>query len=132
MNPETSFIQAVHRRLKQLPEPPFIYKTADRFTNGIPDVLYIGPNGTPLWVEYKIHPNKVTPIQQVMLDTLHNYQQNAAIFTRMNMDSYTTTIKSKHIMRVDEQPWRWIAHQLGYSDATTQTTWAQRRRMDGG
>jgi len=111
-NPETRFIQRIHRRLKQLPNPPLIRKNADRFTQGWPDVLYISPQGTSLWVEYKVHPNKPTPLQQETLTMLYAYHQNIAIITQKPQ---TCTIYNGQTTFDDAAPWAWITHQLGYS-----------------
>jgi hypothetical protein len=118
-NPETRFIQSVHRRLKQLPEPPIIRKIADRFTQGWPDVLYIGPSGICLWVEYKVHPNKPTALQSETINMLCAYKQKTAIITK-TPTSCMIFDGTDH--NDNAEPWGWIAHQLGYLDyASTKT-----------
>lgn len=111
-NPESLFIQSVHRRLKQLSEPPIIRKLADRFTQGWPDVLYIGVSGQTLWVEYKVHPNKTSPLQKETISTLRKYRQNIAVITKMPTD-YAIHNGETNIQHAT--PWTWIAEQLGYS-----------------
>jgi hypothetical protein len=115
-NPETLFIQRIHRRLKLLRPPPIIRKLSDRFTRSWPDVLYIGPTGLCLWVEYKVHPNKVTKLQKETLKMLTSYQQKTAIITQQKT---TTLIEESGQQQFTDTPWCWITSQLGYYDAST-------------
>ncbi len=126
-NPETRFIQSVHRRLKQLPEPPIIRKIADRFTQGWPDVLYISPSGL-LWVEYKVHPNKATALQLETISMLNRYNQKTAIITKTPTGC---TIDHNSTIEATATPWSWITHQLGYhTHADAQTRRPKRLGLD--
>ena len=117
--PETAFIQTVHRRLKKQTNPPLIKKLADRFTNGLPDVLYISPSGITLWVEYKVHPNKTTPIQQLTLEILMAYHQRVAVITKTPNSSQIFDGVYQHD---NDKPWDWILDQLGYNHTATTTS----------
>ncbi len=119
IKPETAFIQTVHRQLKKLTPPPLIKKLADRFTNGLPDVLYISPSGVCLWVEYKVAPNKLTALQQTTLETLMTYQQKIATITKTPQG---VLIHDGRCTLIDNQPWLWITTQLEYPNATAPTT----------
>ena len=57
MQPEASFRQRVHRRLKKADPMRVIHIQSMEAGNGTPDYYYEAP-GTHLWVEYKVHPNK--------------------------------------------------------------------------
>ncbi len=112
-NPESRFIQKIHRQLKKLSPAVFIWKTSERFSKGIPDVLYIGPSGSILWVEYKVHPNKPTALQTEMLRNLQSYEQKTAIITE---HPTSTLIHAPSGPIITNEPWVWIAHTLGYED----------------
>jgi len=119
IKPETAFIQVIHRHLKKQTNPPLIKKLADRFTNGLPDVLYISPSGITLWVEYKVHPRKATPIQRLTLETLMAYRQRIAIITKTPHGSHIFDGTNEYD---NNEPWCWILTQLGYPHATAETS----------
>jgi len=112
-NPESRFIQKIHRQLKKLEPAVFIWKTSERFSKGIPDVIYIGPSGIILWVEYKVFPNTPTALQHEMLNNLREYEQKTAIITQ---HPTTTMIHTPSGPINTNEPWVWIAHTLGYED----------------
>lgn len=80
---ESSFIQAIHRRL---PEDIHRWKINARFANGVPDAWYSGNRGD-LWVEYKYlsEPPKrpftprVSPLQLRWLDQRYKEGRNVAL-----------------------------------------------------
>lgn len=114
--PETIFIESVNKRLKKLKPPPLIKKIADRFTQGWPDVLYIGPFSYNLWVEYKVHPNKLTDIQRNIIQTLTNYDEHVVVITKYNENEATVNdylISPKDQITIVD-PAKWIAIELGY------------------
>jgi len=117
--PESRFILSIHRKLKRLSPPPIIRKIADRFTQGWPDVLYIGPSGTCLWVEYKVAPNKPTLLQQEKLTMLNQYQQKTAIITKMGTNCYIFSQKNYY---ETTNPDEWISTQLGYPYTKTKNS----------
>lgn len=111
--PESRFILSIHRRLKRLSPSPIIRKIADRFTQGWPDVLYIGPSGICLWIEYKVAPNKPTLLQQEKLTLLNQYKQKTAIITKMKTNCCIYTQQNCYEIK---NPDEWIATQLGYNN----------------
>lgn len=46
---EHSFVKSIHRKL---PKEIYVWKIADRYSGGVPDAMYAGPNGI-LFIEYK-------------------------------------------------------------------------------
>lgn len=114
--PESVFIESIHRKLKKLKPPPLIKKIADRFTQGWPDVYYIGPFSYNLWVEYKIHPNKLTDIQKNIIQTLTNYDEHVIVITKYEEHEYAINdflLNPKNQIIV-VNPADWIANELGY------------------
>lgn len=105
IKPESAFIQAINRQIRKHPDPPHSIKFADRFTNGLPDTLYIGKSGICLWVEYKVHPNKVTMIQLDTLNKLAAYNQRIAIITK---HPTKITINDGINTFEHDKPWQWI------------------------
>jgi len=108
--PETSFIQSIHQKLKKLADPPFIWKIATRFTNGLPDCLYIGKTGCCLWVEYKVYPNIASTLQLHQLAQLLAYNQKVSIITKTNAIITINTLQGPIITTLT--PWLWIADTL--------------------
>lgn len=113
--PESVFIESVHRKLKKLNPPVIIKKLADRFTQGWPDVYYIGPFSYNLWVEYKVYPNKLTELQKTIIHNLVNYDEHVAVITKLTNKIAVTdylVYPNDTIEIVD--PAQWIATELGY------------------
>ena len=80
---ESQFIRKIH---KLLPKEIWAWKTADRFTNGIPDSVYVGPKGRTLWVEYKFvqqlgkrHTPRLTQLQKQRLAQLYQAGHDVAV-----------------------------------------------------
>lgn len=70
--PESKFIQKVHRRV-----PPIstLYRQKMEAGTGTPDFYYEG-HDVALWVEYKVHPNKVSDKQD---DWIKRHRSNGGI-----------------------------------------------------
>ena len=84
IKPESAFINSVHKKLKQAKPEILIRKISDRFNQGWPDVLYIGPFGYDLWIEYKVHPNKLSKMQEHIIQQLTSYDKQIAVITKWN------------------------------------------------
>jgi hypothetical protein len=63
---ESQFTQSFHRRVRARFPKWVVKKFNDSSTSGLPDACITGL-GRTLWVEYKVFPNRPTPLQ---LDTL--------------------------------------------------------------
>lgn len=107
---ETSFIQSVHRRLKKDAPEILCVKFALRFVNGWPDAGYFAPNGTSLWVEYKVHPNTTTPQQVKTIHHLRNLGQKVAIITLH--DGFTRIESGTNHQTTTVNPHLWIIETL--------------------
>jgi hypothetical protein len=59
MKPESSFIRRVHYRLAKLDPDRSIFYQHIPAGEGIPDYYYEA-DGAHLWVEYKVHPNRLS------------------------------------------------------------------------
>lgn len=71
--------------------------------------MYIGTSPVPLWVEYKVYPNKPTRLQLNILDKLMQHGQKTAIITLHNDH---TTIASAGILQKEDAA-IWIARTIG-------------------
>ncbi len=115
IKPETAFINSIHKKLKLAKPSILIRKTSDRFNQGWPDVLYIGPFRKTLWVEYKIYPNKLSKMQEHTIYQLTNYDQHIAVITK-HPNEITLTDYLVHPTYSIEltDPAKWIMFELGY------------------
>lgn len=59
---ESNFIRRVHRRLDKR-----VYRQHMPSGSGTPDYYYEGPGGI-LWVEYKVHPNWLSRLQELWIE----------------------------------------------------------------
>ena len=128
-NPETRFINSIHRRLKPYTTDIEIIRINPVGRNGLPDYLYIGRDGTVIvWVEYKVYPNTLTSLQRTMVKRLRQKGHRVAIITKM---PDTTTIEAGATLIQDVSPHDWILQTLGINnDATTATSQPKGRRTD--
>lgn len=77
MQPESRFIARVHRRLHL-----DIHREKMEGSHSTPDYYYEGPGGH-LWVEYKVHPNKPSRLQQFWHDRALGNNQPVIVATLM-------------------------------------------------
>ena len=106
MTPERRINEHVH---KKITIPHFYYKISDRFTRGIPDSLIINENGKQLWVEYKIYPNKLSPLQMHTIDELIKHNQDVWIVTAKLSDKpHSYKINKITDMQIVETTTPWI------------------------
>lgn len=103
-NPEATLKQTIARRLKLLAHPPLVISMSNRFSQGWPDVLYLSHTGQSLWVEYKIHPNKLSAIQTKRITQLLNHRQNVAVITK-HSKHFVVYHNHLHITLTDILPW---------------------------
>lgn len=105
MTPERRINEHIH---KKITIPHFYYKISDRFTRGIPDSLIINEDGNQLWVEYKIHPNKLSPLQMHTIDELITHSQTVWVITAKLSDkphSYTIENMATNEITRTTTPW---------------------------
>lgn len=121
IKPESVFINSVHKKLKRAKPEILIRKISDRFNQGWPDVLYIGPFNYKLWIEYKVHPNKLSKMQEHTINKLISYNEHVAVITKHYNQLFNETnyyIKdylidpNKNIKTND--PTTWIMIKLGF------------------
>jgi hypothetical protein len=75
---ETQLTAKVKRTIKRKFPHAWVYKTSDRFTSGIPDLI-ICMHGLFFAFEMKVGKNKATPIQQHTLDQIRAAGSNAIV-----------------------------------------------------
>ena len=75
---ETNFKRRVIDYLKREYPKAWFYKSADKFTAGIPDLI-ICLNGLFYAIELKVGSNKPTPIQEVVIRKIQNAGGRAAV-----------------------------------------------------
>lgn len=63
---ESQFTQKLRRALQAKMPQAVVWKFADRYTAGIPDLCVIN-NGLSIWFELKVGSNRATPLQWHML-----------------------------------------------------------------
>ena len=85
MTPERRICETIR---KKITIPHFYFKISDRFTRGMPDCLFItAPNALltdtskHLWIEYKIYPNKPSPLQLDKINELTKFNQFVWVIT---------------------------------------------------
>lgn len=115
IKPETAFINSIHKKLKLAKPSILIRKTSDRFNQGWPDVFYIGPFNYTLWIEYKVHPNKLSKMQEHAIHQLAHYDQHVAVITKYpnktTVQDYLTN--PDNIIEITD-PIKWIMIELGF------------------
>ena len=128
---EHAYIRSIHKLLPVTKGDLLIWKIADRYTGGIPDVYYSGTRA-PLWVEYKYIPKlpkrdgtrmpvSVSPIQQLHLTAEQARGVNVAliigcedynvIVTDDFMDFEIFTEQFKILSRSKREVAEWITKQ---------------------
>lgn len=71
MNEETSLKRRVLSALKTQHPGSVVFKIADKFTAGIPDLIIV-INGRVIWIELKTPKGKVSNIQQYTIDKINS------------------------------------------------------------
>lgn len=66
------------KKLKKVAPDILIFGIADRFSRGRPDSL-IMRRGKTVWTEFKMYPNKPTPIQAAVIKSLQQAGQNVLV-----------------------------------------------------
>lgn len=106
MTPERRINEHVH---KKITIPHFYYKISDRFTRGIPDSLIINEEGKQLWIEFKIYPNKPSPLQSDKIDELIRHNQDVWIVTaKLSSKPYSYTINKITNLQIVETTTPWV------------------------
>jgi hypothetical protein len=78
---ETGFRESVVRKvLRVLPSTKHV-KFNMRFSNGWPDSGFFAAGGKTLWVEWKVHPNKLSPLQELVIKDLTEKGHKVAVIT---------------------------------------------------
>lgn len=78
---ETQYINKILRPyLKELGFKK-IHKSSERFKSGWPDLVCIHKHGLTIYIEAKVYPNKITPIQRSELMEISQTGADAYVFT---------------------------------------------------
>lgn len=70
--------------------------------NGIPDTYYLSQTGSSLWIEYKIHPNKLTKLQEHRISHLNTCKQNAILVTYIPTTKQYTILQKGEISNTND------------------------------
>lgn len=105
MTPERRVCENIR---KKITIPHFYFKISDRFTRGMPDCLFI-TDTAQLWIEYKIYPNKPSPLQLDKINELTAFNQNVWVITAKQTTKPTTyrihDMTTSNILNDTTNPW---------------------------